>query len=117
MENIEEGRKHGIKSLFEDLQNYVDTRIELIKLQAIDKISGGISSVISMVVIIIILTMFFILLNIGLAIWIGNCLGAYYYGFLILSGFYGIVGLLFYLSRDKWVKHPVRDMLIKKFLN
>ena len=117
IENIEVHKNNGIKNMFENVQDYFDTKIDLIKLKAVEKVSESISSIASGLVIMVILTLFFILLNIGLALWIGEYLGKIYYGFLILSGFYGLVGLIFYLSRDKWLKSPIQNGIINKILN
>ena len=36
--------------------------------------------------------------------------------FLILSGFYGVVGILIYIFRNSWIKKPVSNAVIKQLL-
>jgi hypothetical protein len=104
-------------SLFEKATDYVETNVELLKLKAVDKSSDVISSVVTGIVLLLIGLLFFILLNIGLAFWIGDLLGKTYYGFFIVAGFYLIVGLLFHFTKNKLLKQPLTDLIIKKLLN
>lgn len=104
----------SIQSLLDRSKDYVETRLELFKLKAIDKSADVVSSSASALVMIISLLFFFMFLNIGLGLLIGELLGKSYYGFFILAAIYLITGLLFKSMGDKWVKVPVSSMLIKK---
>jgi hypothetical protein len=108
---------NSVKSLFKTAEDYVEARIGLLKLKAVDKFSTLIASLGSAFFFAIIIFLFFFSFNIGLAFWIGNLLGKIYYGFFIVSGFYLLVGLFFYLFRHKLLKNPLKNMVIKKLLN
>jgi len=56
--------------------------------------------------------MFFMILNIGIALWIGEMLGKSYYGFLILSGFYAILAIIVQIFSNRWIKKPIRNSII-----
>ena len=105
-----------LEALFARLISYIETNVELFKLKAVHKMSDIISSVIGAIILLIVAVPFFILLNIGLALWIGHLLDCIYYGFFIMAGFYFIVGLIFYLLRNKVIKKPLVDVIIKKLL-
>ena len=107
----------NIELLFERAKNYVDTRFQLIKLQALDKTADIISSLISKLFVVICLAFFSFFLSVGIALWIGDLLGKSYYGFFIVSGFYLLIALLFVFLRKPLLKTPVNDILIKEFLN
>jgi hypothetical protein len=104
----------SVQSLIDRAKDYVETRIDLLKLQAANKSADVISSIASAVVMGVMFIFFFLLLNIGLALLLGQLLGNNYYGFFIMAAIYLIIGLLFKSSGDKWVKQPVSSMLIKK---
>ena len=106
-----------VESLLERIKDYVETRIELLKLKAIDKSSGVISSIISLLVLVVFSVFFLILFSIGLALWVGDLLGKSYYGFFIVAFIYIIIGLVIFLQRKKWLKPPVENMMIKSFLD
>lgn len=106
-----------VESLLEKIKDYVETRIELIKLKAIDKSSGVLSSIISILVLAIFSLFFLILLSIGLSLFIGELLGKSYYGFFVVAFFYIIIGLVIFFARHKWIKPPVEGMMIKSLLD
>jgi hypothetical protein len=106
-----------IYDLFEKAGGYLETKVDLLKLQAVNKSSKVISSLVSRMVIIMIVFLFILTLSLGLSFWIGEALGKVYYGFFIVAGFYALTGLLIYLFRNTWLKKPVGDTLIKQMLN
>lgn len=105
-----------IKSLFANAGEYLETKTELWKLKVIDKTSEAVSSIVEKLIMVFIGIIFFILFNIALALLIGYWLGNSFYGFFILAGFYGIVGLVIHLSKDKIIKTPITNSIIQKFL-
>ena len=106
-----------VESLFDRLKDYLDTRINLLKLKAINKASGVISNLVTIVILALLGFVCFMLLNVGIAFLIGYLLGVYYAGFLILAGFYIIVAFVIYKARNKWLKAPIASMLIKSLLD
>lgn len=104
-------------SLFENAGDYLETRLELLKLQAIDKTSDVTSSVVSGITLAIIMGFAFFLINIGIALWIGELLDKAYLGFFILAAFYLLAGFLVRSFKKAWIKDPITTMLIKKMLN
>ena len=106
-----------IKSIYQDVGDYVETRIELLRLRAVDKSSDITSSIISGLAVFIIGIFAFLFVNIGLALWIGELLDRTYLGFFILTAFYVLVAVLIHAFKKTWIKDPVTTMLIKKMLN
>lgn len=104
----------SIQSLLDRAKDYADTRIELMKLKAIDKSADVVSSAASGLVTAVVFIFFFITLNLGLGFLLGELLGKVYYGFFVLAAIYFITGLLFKAYGKKWIKDPVSDKLIKK---
>ena len=113
---MENSPKNNIESLIERGGDYLETRLELLKLQAVGKASEATSGLISGVIVFSLLALCFLILNIGIALLLGDVLGRSYYGFFVLSGFYLVTGLIFYAMRHKWIKEPVANNMIKKFL-
>jgi hypothetical protein len=112
--------KNGTNSLnilLEKGGDYLETRMELLKLQAVRTTSDVTSSLLASFLILFLASITFLLLNIGLAIWIGDLTGKMHYGFFIVSGFYVLLVILFLALRKKLLKKPLHDMLVKKMLN
>jgi len=104
----------NIESLFETIKDYGQTNIDLVKLKAADRISDIVSSLVANFLVLIALSMFIVILNIGIALLLGELLGKSYYGFFVLAGFYLIVGLIFNSKKGKWFQEPIGDMLVRK---
>lgn len=111
---MENQATENIESLFERAGDYVETRLDLLKLKTADKSADIISSIASRLVILSIVIIFIIILNIGIALLLGELLGKLYYGFFILAGFYLITGLIFYMNRRTWFKVPVTNLILRK---
>jgi uncharacterized membrane protein len=105
-----------IESLIGNSTEYAETRLNLLKLKAVDKTSDIASSVVSIVPVILIFILVFFLLNIGLALLIGDLVGRASWGFLILTAIYLIAGIILFKSRNKLLKVPFANLLIRKFL-
>jgi hypothetical protein len=102
--------------LLQKAEDYGKTSFELLKLKALDKSAEVSSSVISRLLFAITLTFFFLILNIALALWLGDILGKSYYGFFIVALFYGILtAVLFFLHR--FIKARVSNSIITQMLN
>ncbi len=112
-----ENKPSAFGSLFQTAGDYLETRVELLKLQAVNKSSDVVSSLVSIIIIAIIALLGFIILNIGLALWLSFLLGEAWYGFFVVGGFYLLLSLIMISAKGKWIKTPVNDLLIKKILN
>jgi hypothetical protein len=112
-----EKQQNHIESLFGTVEDYFETKAELFKLKAIDKSSDIVSSIAARLVIAFFIASFFLMLNIGLAILIGRSIGEVYYGFFIVAGFYLIAIAILFSLRDKWLKAPISNLIIKSIFN
>ncbi len=112
-----DNQPNAIGSFIESAGAYLETRVELLKLQVVSKSTGVVSSLVSTIIISVLIVFGLSILNIGLSIWIGTLLGELWLGFIVVGGFYILLALLFVAFKDKLVKRPLTDILIKKLLN
>ncbi len=108
-----EQAKH-FESLFDKASEYLETRVGLVKLKTIRKTSDAVSVMISKLIALLIAGAVLLMLSIALAFFLGEVLGKNYYGFLVVAGLYALIGLVYYFLKDKLVKEPVGDAIIKK---
>lgn len=111
-----EEKESLIESLIERTEEYAKTNIELLKLKCVDKTSNTLSSLVSLLYLKLILVIFIITLSIGSALWLGDLLGKNYYGFMIISGFYAVVGILLMIIQP-FIKERVKNSIINHLLN
>ena len=105
-----------IESLIEKGEQYGKTTLELLKLKTLDKSADVVSNLVSWLIVFIFAVLFFLILNIGVALWLGELLGKSYYGFFVVSGFYAILALIFGIFRKQIVKNPVNNSIIEQVL-
>jgi hypothetical protein len=105
-----------IESLIEKGEQYGKTTLELLKLKTLDKSADVVSNLVSWLIVLIFAVLFFLILNIGVALWLGELLGKSYYGFFVVSGFYALLALIFSIFRKQIVKNPVNNSIITQVL-
>ena len=103
-----------IEMLFEKVESYLKTTLELYRLKAIDKITDVFASVVSRLIIAVIIALFFILISVGLALYLGEVLGKNYYGFFALGGFYALVAIVMTVNRRAWLEIKLNDYIINQ---
>lgn len=105
-----------INSLIEKGEQYGKTTLELLKLKTLDKSADVASNLVSWLIVVIFAVLFFLILNIGIALWIGELLGKSYYGFFVVAGFYALLALIFGIFRKQLIKNPVNNSIIDQVL-
>lgn len=105
-----------IEPLLERAEAYSRTSFELIKLKALDKTADVSATLISKLLLILVLSFFALLLNIAIALWLGDILGKSYYGFLIIAAFYALAAIIL-LNIHPSIKARVNDAIIKQLFN
>lgn len=115
MKSATQNEKTHVENLFTHTREYLDTRINIIKLTAVDKGSSAVSSAAVYLALAVISFLFLVFLSIGAALAISSALESSYTGFLIVAGIYLILGILLYVMQDKWVKTPIVNAMIKSF--
>jgi hypothetical protein len=106
-----------METIIQQTGEYLETRMELIRLKTISKSSQVVSNLLTRILLVAITLLFFSLFNIGVALWIGDSLGKLYYGFFLVAGFYAVAGVIFYLIRDRFIQEPISNLIISKFLD
>ena len=112
-----ENKTGSIESLVDKIRNYIEARIELLKLKAVDKSSLFVSLLITFFIVFVMFMCFFMLFNIALALLIGSLLGKSYYGFFIIAVLYAVIGIIILKNKDKWIKKPIINMIVKDILD
>lgn len=91
-------------------RSYIESSREFYKLKGFKVLMKGVMVFVKIASVGIMLILALLFLSISAAFWIGNELENTYQGFLIVGGFYLLVGLMIYLLR-----HGLRKPLLKKF--
>jgi hypothetical protein len=111
-----ESPSSSIESLAARFEIYVKTTYELSKLKMVEALVNLSTALMIRVIAICTIAIFFLILNIGIALLLGEMLGKSYYGFFILSAFYLLVGIVFLALFSKRIKEIVSTSIINQTL-
>lgn len=106
-----------VEELFNKTKDYLNTRLELIKLRAIKKGTRLFSAIFLFLFLAMMFILIMVLLSVGLALYLGEVLGGYHFGFFIVGGLYILIGALFLVYRKKLFQNPVSNWLIKNLMD
>lgn len=110
-----EGKATSIETLVDKTEDYVKTSIDLLKLKAVDKSAEVVSALSVKIVCLAIVSIAVLLINIGLALLIGEAIGKTYMGFFAVAAFYLLVLGLLLAFKNEWIKTPVSNAVINAF--
>ena len=103
-----------IHKLVESAGNYVDSSIDVIKLQTADRLSKILASVISDLLMIAVGIMFVLFASLGLSFYLSDLIGYSYAGFMITAAIYLVVGLVLLMLKTNGMEHFFRNRIIRK---
>lgn len=98
-------------------EEYVQTQIDLLNLQAAQKSSSVLSAIMAKVILFSILFFAFIFLSFSLVYVIAEFTGKTYLGYFAVTGFYLLVAFILHLNEYKWLRKPFMNAIIKHYFN
>jgi hypothetical protein len=105
-----------IRAEFEEMaghaKEYVNVKVDILKLKAAEKSSAVLSAVLSFLVVAFIFTIFLVFISIALAYVTAAWLGSMALGFLCVGGLYFLIGIFIWLSREKLIRLPIMNQII-----
>lgn len=103
-----------LEALTENLNNYVKTNLELIKLEATERTCFIGSKLIVNLFLALVGVFLVLFISLGAGFYISNYFGNNYSGFIIVAGFYFIIGLILVLGKKTLMEQPLRNRIIRK---
>lgn len=106
-----------ITRLREIAREYVETQIELLKIQAAEKISTLVATVMAYAILSFFLLFFLLFASVALAYVLSDWIGKPYAGFLIVAGLYLLIGFGVFKGRERLLRRPILDAIIRQLFN
>ena len=103
--------KNDTKGLTDNVQAYIENRINYLKLDFFKKSMLGVTTLVKILLVGFLVLISFFFLSIAGAIWLGELLGSPIYGYLIVGGFYSVLAIGVLLFAIK----PIERFLFKKY--
>src|SRR5687768_8301540 len=104
----------SFKGLKEQVKEYINTKISIAKIEFARKVSLFVSSAIAVIMSSIVFVFFALFASIAGALALSTWIGKPYSGFLIIAGFYLLVGILTWSNREKMIRKPILNSIIKE---
>lgn len=92
-----------LDNLISNLTGYVETKVELIKVEVRDDVISGLAKAITYLIISFVFAMVLLLLSIGLAFVLAERIGTFW-GFGIVGGIYLVLGVILFFSRQSMTR-------------
>ncbi|MFN7312341.1 MAG: hypothetical protein ACK5UI_02565 [Bacteroidota bacterium] len=109
----EENPKQVFSDAYEHLQEYLETEKEIIRLQVVKHSSKTIGYMVAIFALFMLGFVFYLLMNVSVAIWLAQYFDSYFYGFLYVALANGFILLLFAIFKDSLIVRPVQNLLIR----
>lgn len=108
MENdANQERDDVYKSLVNNVKDYADLQLQLLKLNIVEKTSQILSLLIVIIAGTILLMTAFVYFSMMFVLWMKTLTGSLTYGFLIIAAFFLLLFILFVLLRKKMIINPI----------
>ncbi|KAA2245034.1 hypothetical protein F0L74_03480 [Chitinophaga agrisoli] len=97
-------------------KEYLETRLDLIKLQAAGKLSKALGLFFSLTM--AFLLFFFVIVFLGMVVgfWIGELTGSYTIGFSCAAGLFVLLLIIMLIFRKALIQRPLSNMLVQELL-
>jgi hypothetical protein len=114
---METTKSGSIDALYERIETFGKTTLELSKLKAIALASKVMTKIMARMGFLLMISYFLMLSSIGLALYLGDLLKKPYQGFLIVGSVYFLLGIIFYFFLHHWIKKSISNLLISQILD
>lgn len=102
-----------IERLLEHVKEYLSAQLKILLTEASHK-GGSLVYGIVLAIILAVLAFFFVMMfSIGVAFGIASLLDSLFWGFLIVAGFYVLLGLIIWASRESLLRSPILMLFLK----
>ncbi|HRO86031.1 MAG TPA: phage holin family protein [Niabella sp.] len=96
------------------VKEYINTRIDAVKLNAAEKSSSVAANFIAGSIVAFMFFFFFIFGGIALSFGLGNWIGSTWAGFLVTAILFLLIGILAWMAKGKLIRLPIMNALIQQ---
>lgn len=103
-----------VEELAGHIREYVNVRIDAVKLSTAEKTSKAIAGALAFVVVVQFLILFLIFASFALAYAFAALTGKLYWGFLIVAGIYLLLGVIIWTAKEKLLRIPLMNFMLRQ---
>jgi divalent metal cation (Fe/Co/Zn/Cd) transporter len=106
-----------IGEMTDNIREYINTRIEAVKIRSAEKISALIANAMAGLVVVLVMFFFVLFAGMALAFVVGAWIGKIWAGFLIVAFIFLLAGIIIWTARGKLIRLPLMNAIIRQFNN
>lgn len=110
-----EEKELDAREIIAKVKEYVDVRKEIFILTSVDKGSQLFANLVTDGLVLLFGVLGILFGSLAAGFYLSEVFGNTYAGFLIVTGFYFLLAIIFYVVKDKYVEKHVVNAIIKKF--
>lgn len=103
-----------VEELGAHIMEYVNVRMDAVKLSTAEKTSKAIAGALAFAVALQFLMLFLIFASFALAYAFAEWTGELYWGFLIVAGIYLVLGIIIWMAREKILRIPLMNAMLRQ---
>ena len=103
-----------VDELADHVKAYMNNRIDAVKLNTAEKGSKLAANALSMISVLLVFGLCLVFASFALAFVLAKLTGEIYWGFLIVAGIYLLLGAGIWVLREKLLKLPIQNALLKQ---
>jgi hypothetical protein len=111
---MEQERTH-LQDVAQKANDYLNTKLELTELKAIEYGSITFGAILSKLILIVVGFLCLIFISLGIALFISVYSGNSWLGYLVVASFYLLAFIILYFNRGKWLSDHFSNAFIKRF--
>ena len=94
------------------VKEYVNNRIESVKLNAAEKSSLVIANLAAVIIVLLFFTFFIGFASVAMAIALGEWIGKAWAGYCIVAGLHLVIGFIIWSARARLIRFPIMNMIL-----
>jgi len=104
-----------ISNIKKDIEEYIEVKFDLLRLQTAENISRILSSSVSIVIVVGLMCIILLFLSFAAGYFFASLLNSNGLGFLCVAGFYGLILVIFIILRKRIIQRPIIKAVVKLF--
>lgn len=106
-----------IGELTDNIREYINIRIEAVKVRTAEKVSALIANAMAGLVVVLVIFFFVLFAGTALSFVVGAWIGKIWAGFLIVAFIFLLAGIIIWTARGKLIRLPLMNAMIRLLIN
>lgn len=100
-----------VEEIATHIKDYINVRIDKVKLDVAEKTSSVLANLIAGLMVLLVFLLFFLFVNFSIAYALAEWIGKTWAGFLVVAGFYLLIGVIVWLARQRILRIPIMNKI------